>query len=98
MARPCQMTRKALKRKPMVNEIIGLKVKVIDSPDKGRVGLTGVIVDETKNTLKIDVGGEEKILPKAEVVLEFEQDGEKVVLDCRKIMFKPEDRIKRCWR
>lgn len=85
----------------MMHELIGLKAKVIASTDKGRIGLHGTIVDETKNTIVIDCAGKEKIIPKREVVLEIELEGDeksKVVLDCSKIMFRPEDRIKMCWR
>ncbi|MCX8190371.1 MAG: ribonuclease P protein subunit [Candidatus Diapherotrites archaeon] len=85
------------KNKALVKEIIGLKAKVLESTDKGRVGLTGVIIDETKNTLIIENKGEKKVLPKAEIVIEVEDCGEKIILDCRKMLFRPEDRIKRCW-
>lgn len=86
-----------VKNKAMVKEIIGLRAKVLESSDKGRVGISGVIIDETKNTITIENKGEKKILPKAEIVIEVEDCGEKIVLDCRKMLFKPEDRIKRCW-
>jgi len=89
------------KKNIMMHELIGLKAKVIESTDKGRIGLCGTIVDETKNTIVIECEGKEKVVPKKEAVLEIELGGDekdKIVLDCRKIIFRPEDRTKMCWR
>jgi len=50
-------------------------------------------------TIKIEDKRGTKILPKKEVVLEVEiGPKEKVVLDCKQIIFRPEDRIKVFWR
>ena len=38
----------------VLNELIGLKVKVLKSLDKKQKGLEGIVVDETKNTLIIE--------------------------------------------
>ncbi len=73
------------------HELIGLKVKVIKSNDSKKIGVNGLIIDETKNTIILDDG---KILPKIECVFEFEVNKEKIEIDGKKIMKKPEDRIK----
>ena len=75
------------------HELIGLDVLVCESSDPGRKGLKGKVIDETKNTIVILVGKEEKILPKKECVFEFDI-GEKVKLNGKEIIRKPEDRIK----
>jgi len=72
------------------HELIGLKVKVIKSNDPKKIGVNGLIIDETKNTIILQNG---KILPKKECVFEFDIN-EKVEIDGKKIMKKPEDRIK----
>jgi len=75
------------------HELIGLDVCVCESSDNSRKNVCGKVIDETKNTIVILVGEEEKILPKKECVFEF-NIGEKVKIDGKEIMKKPEDRIK----
>ncbi len=83
----------------LAHELIGLWVKVIDSTDKKRKGLNGMVVDETKNTLRIESDGKEKILPKKECVFEFRlPDKDIVEVNGKKLCFRPEDRIKEYWR
>jgi ribonuclease P protein subunit POP4 len=76
------------------HEWIGLKAEVVDGSDKSRIGIKGKIVDETKNLVVIETGKGEKKLPKKEVCLMVLLEKEKVVLDCRRFVQKPEDRIK----
>jgi ribonuclease P protein subunit POP4 len=47
------------------HELIGLEAEVIDSTNNTQIGIKGKVINETKNTLKIEVDNrEEKILPK----------------------------------
>jgi len=47
------------------HELIGLEAEVIDSTNNIQIGIKGKVIDETKNTLKIEVdSGQVKILPK----------------------------------
>lgn len=90
---------KITKNNVQAHELIGLRAKVVKSTDKSREGIEGIIIDETKNTIKIGSGGCEKTLPKKEVVLELElPSGEKTIVECKEIMFRPEDRTKVFWR
>jgi len=83
----------------LAHELIGLRAKVVKSTDKSREGIEGIIIDETKNTIKIESGKRKEILPKKEVTLEIElPSGEKTIVECKEIMFKPEDRTKVFWR
>jgi len=75
------------------HELIGLDVCVSESSDLGRKNIKGKVIDETKNTIVILVGKGKKILPKNECVFEF-NIGEKVKIDGKEIIKKPEDRIK----
>jgi ribonuclease P protein subunit POP4 len=76
------------------HEMIGLKVKVVKSTDEKRVGSAGVIVDETKNTIVILKGKEKVILPKNECEFEFDLDNEKVLVNGKEMMKRPEERAK----
>ncbi len=82
------------------HEFIGLQVKVADSSHKGFKGIEGKIVDETKNTIKIeDDEGNEKIIPKKVVTLHLNlPDGSKIEIDGKIIVARPEDRIKKRFR
>jgi ribonuclease P protein subunit POP4 len=81
----------------LVHELIGLKARVVKSPDKSRVGLKGKIVDETLNTFVLETAKGEKVLPKKEVWLEADLKGEKVEFDAARLAFRPEARTK-MWR
>ena len=79
------------------HELIGLKIKVKKSSDPTHVGLSGVVVDETYNMIKIETkDGEEKSLPKKISVFVFTlPDGTKVEVDGKLLVGRPEDRIKK---
>ncbi len=77
------------------DELIGLHVKIKECTDPGWKGKTGVIVDETKNTFTIETEDKYKIIAKKTAVFEFNYHGEKITLDGSKIMYRPEDRIKK---
>ena len=78
------------------HEFIGLKVHATDLKNKS-LNLKGTIIDETKNTIKIE--GEdntEKIIPKNGTIFVFEiPNGEKVEVNGNILSIRPEDRIKK---
>lgn len=83
----------------LAHELIGLWAEVRDSTDKKRKGLNGMIVDETKNTLRMEIGETEKVLPKKECVFGFRlPDNSIAEVNGKKLCFRPEDRIKEYWR
>ncbi len=76
------------------HELIGLSVLVSGATDPSLVGLRGVVVDETKNTLRVETPRGEKTVPKQGTSFTFEvQGGTRVEGD--DLLFRPEDRIKR---
>ncbi len=78
------------------HELIGLRVRIVSHSDPTLVGLEGVVIDETRNTLRIRCGTKEKIVPKLYGVFEFIlPSGRKAVLDGSEILGRPEDRLKR---
>ena len=79
-----------------LHELIGLHALVAESSSLPHKGMRGLVVDETKNTLVIRVGSEEKIVPKKGRVFLFTlPNREKARLDGDKIAYRPYDRPKK---
>ena len=78
------------------HEFIGLKVHVTSEKNKS-LNLNGTIIDETKNTIKIeDMNNCEKIIPKRGSIFLFElPNGEKIEINGSILSIRPEDRIKK---
>ena len=77
-------------------ELIGLAVRVVDSSDKGLVGLTGIIVDETLRTLVVRrKDGRESRIGKRENAFEVTTPKGPVRVVGAGIEFRPEDRTKK---
>jgi ribonuclease P protein subunit POP4 len=77
------------------DEFIGLKVKIRECSDPKWKGKSGHILNETKNTFIIDIDNKEKTIAKNIAIFEFEVNGKRISLDGSKIMFRPENRIKK---
>ncbi|TDA33520.1 MAG: ribonuclease P protein subunit [Hadesarchaea archaeon] len=78
------------------HELIGLEVEIVESRDPGLRGLRGKVVDETKNMLKIRVGGKVKSVPKSIVCLKFIlPGGEGVEVEGRRLVARPEERVRK---
>jgi ribonuclease P protein subunit POP4 len=77
-------------------EFIGLKAKVIRSTSSLNVGISGTVVDETRNMIVIRHKGEDKAIVKETSVFEFTlPDATKVEIEGRAILGRPEDRVKK---
>jgi len=78
-------------------ELIGLRVTVTDSHNAHNVGLEGVVVDETRNSLVIEKkNGLQKMVMKAESVFVFSLlGGDKIKVTGELIVGRPEDRVKK---
>ena len=79
------------------HEIIGCAVKVIQSKDAGTQGMSGIVVDETKNTLTVKTGKGLKKVLKENAVFEFAipETKEKVTIEGDEISLQPEKRLKK---
>ena len=78
------------------HEFIGIEAKVVHSSNPDLVGITGKVVDETRNTFTISHNGEKKVIIKDTSIFEFAMpDGTVVELDGKVIMGRPEDRLKK---
>ena len=81
------------------HEFIGLNVKVINKSNKSLKSY-GTVIDETKNTIKIEVEENgnfvEKIFPKASSIFQFQiATGEIIEIEGNILSIRPEDRIKK---
>ncbi len=78
--------------------MIGLNLRVAKSTDRQRIGAQGKVVDETKNVFVVENAGAEMVLPKNECDFEFDIGNELVLVDGKKIVYRPEQRLKALWR
>ncbi|MGC8568072.1 MAG: ribonuclease P protein component 1 [Candidatus Micrarchaeia archaeon] len=79
----------------IMGEIIGLNAKVINSSDVSQIGISGIIKDETKNTLVISTPkGMKKIIKKISK-FEIRKGKFSYIIDGRYISFKPEERTQK---
>ncbi len=78
------------------HEFIGLMVTVSGSLDPTKIGVAGLVRDETKNMLTIQVRDRFLRIPKDGSKFTFDLPaGDRVVVEGSSIQFRPEDRIKR---
>ena len=77
------------------DEFIGLQVKIKKCTDPTWTGKKGLIIDETKNTFLIEIKNETKRIGKKTAEFEFEINNEKITINGSKIIYRPEDRIKK---
>jgi ribonuclease P protein subunit POP4 len=76
------------------HELIGLEIEVVEASNRNLVGKKGKVIDETRNTLTVRGGGKETRLLKAAIVFRTKVGGELVQVDGKKLVGRPEDRVK----
>ena len=80
----------------VLNELIGLKVRILACKDRKQKGLAGIIVDETKNTLVIDTGkGRVKRVVKKTASFRFYSGKKTFIVGGEEINFRPHERIEK---
>jgi len=79
----------------LAHEWIGLNVEVVESPNPCEVGIKGVVVDETMNTLKIKTEKGLKTVIKKGRIFRVKFAGKVLRVKGDLINFRPEERIKR---
>ncbi|MFQ6073714.1 MAG: ribonuclease P protein component 1 [Candidatus Bathyarchaeia archaeon] len=78
------------------HEFIGLDVKVVRSTHPDYVGITGMVIDETRNTLVIRNKDKDKVVVKSTSVFHFIlPEGTIVEIEGDAIVGRPEDRVKK---
>ena len=80
-----------------MHELIGLNAEVIRCPCRTNEKMKGKLVDETKNTIVLELpsGGEKRIPKKSSVFKFLLSDGTFARIDGNSIAFRPEDRPKK---
>ncbi len=80
-------------------EFIGIQAKITNSTHFGYSGVSGKIVDETRNTFTFLDGGKRKIIAKKPNVFHLEfPDGTVVMIEGKLLVGRPEDRLKKSIR
>jgi len=75
-------------------DFTGALVKVVQTRSPGMLGVEGVVVTETKHTLKLVTRADEfKVLPKAAIELQMEVMGSVVHIRGAKLVMRPEERV-----
>lgn len=77
------------------DELIGRRVVITACSDPTWVNRGGMIIDETKHTFLIDNGNEEKRIGKKSATFEFDYHGKKTIIEGKRLVYRPEDRIKK---
>ena len=73
------------------DEWIGHQITAIRNEEK----FEGLVISESKNMIMIQVGSKILHLPKAETLFSREYMSEQVVVDGKKLVGRPEDRVKK---
>jgi len=78
------------------NEFIGLNAKVMKSTNPNYMGISGKVIDETRNTFVIRHENKDKVVVKNAAVFHFTMpDGTIVEVNGNTIIGRPEDRVKK---
>lgn len=79
----------------VLQELIGLRAKVVKCFDRKQVGLEGTVIDETKNTLVISAHDGIKRLVKKSSTFRFYVNRKAFVVDGLEINSRPFERIEK---
>ena len=84
----------------LIHELIGLNARVAKAPSANLIGLCGMVVDETRNTLLFEEkSGREVRVPKASATFAFTlPSGSEVPVNGSGILFNPVERLKKLAR
>jgi ribonuclease P protein subunit POP4 len=77
----------------VLSELIGLRCKVVKSLDRNQIGVSGTVVDETKNTLVIETDLGAKRIAKRISTFKFYSEGKAFIVKGEEINFRPHERI-----
>jgi len=92
MSREAEVSPRSILR----HELLGLPVTVTGSTDPSLIDASGLVVDETRNMLQIISGERVMKIPKSNARLAFTlKDGTVVEVDGKKLVGRPEDRVRR---
>jgi len=73
--------------------MIGRRIKVISAKNQNNNGISGMVIDETRNMLVVSTINGEKMLMKSNII--FNTDGK--IIDGCAIIGRPDERVKLQW-
>ncbi len=85
-------------RNIVLHELIGLRVRVVSCFDHRQKGLTGLVVDETKNTLVLETRAGTKRVVKKTATFRFYAGKSSYVVDGIEINYRPFERIEKAMK
>lgn len=74
---------------------LGKKIKVLNSSDKSKIDLEGIVLNETKNCFEIKTKMGNKIVPKKECIFNIEINGVYEKINGEEICYNIAERIKK---
>jgi ribonuclease P protein subunit POP4 len=77
------------------DEFIGEQVRIESEKNKTLDGMSGKIIDETKNTFKLMTEDGTKMVLKDQVSLIVEREGKRLRIEGKRLCFRPEERVKK---
>ena len=77
------------------DELIGRPVIIIECTDPTWVNQSGIIIDETQHTFLIETKEKQKRIAKQTATFAFEYQGRKTIVKGTRLMYRPEERIKK---
>jgi ribonuclease P protein subunit POP4 len=77
------------------DELIGRTVSIIECTDPSWTHQTGLIIDETQQTFLIEIDNKKKRIAKKTATFAFEYHGKKTIVKGSRLVYRPEDRIKK---
>ena len=86
----------AMEQEPIIcDELIGRTVSIIECTDPTWVHQTGLIIDETQQTFLIEIEKKQKRIAKQTATFAFEYHGKKTIVKGLRLVYRPENRIKK---
>ncbi len=75
------------------HELIGLPTSVAYSTNRYQVGISGVVIDETRNTVTLETKAGTKTIEKRNTCFDFQLDGISVTIEGSEILSRPHERV-----
>ena len=83
-------------KRMLKSELVGLEIMVLESRNKSLEGVSGNIVDETKNTITIETKDKKrKTLIKKDITFKAQKGQDTCIIKGHEIIYRPEERTKR---
>jgi len=85
-------------RNIVLSELIGLRARIVDSLDKKQKGITGNVIDETKNTVIMETAEGKRSFVKMISRFRFYTPDGSFEVEGKEIDFRPDERIEKAMK